>query len=52
MDTDRKEERTHNSGFNKYGGQCVIERLYFNKTFLLAESSVLRNPALLKPAKR
>jgi hypothetical protein len=44
--------RTHNSGFKKCGGQWVIEQLYFNQTFVLADSLSLRIPALLKPAKR
>jgi hypothetical protein len=41
-----------NSGFKKCGGQWLIEHLYFNQTFVLADSLSLRNPALLKPAKR
>ncbi len=30
----------------------VIELLYFNQTFVLADSLLLRNPALLKLANR
>jgi len=33
-------------------GQWLIEQWYFNQTSVIAESLSLRNPALLKPAKR
>lgn len=42
----------HNSGFKKCGGTMIIEQLYFNQTFVMGDSLSLRNPALLKPAKR
>ncbi len=44
--------RTHNNGFKKCGVTRVIEHLYFNQTFVLADSLSLQNPALLKPANR
>ena len=42
----------YNSGFKKCGGQCVIQPLYFNQTFVLADSLSLRNPAHRKLAER
>ena len=45
-------QRTANSGFKKCGGQCLIEQLYFNQTFVLADSLSLRIPALLNPVNR
>jgi len=42
----------HNSGFNKCGLTWLNQVQFFNQTLVLADSFVLRNPALLKPAKR
>jgi hypothetical protein len=47
-----KEARTGNSGFKKLAVQWLIEVQFFNQTFVLADSFVLRNRQLLKPAKR
>jgi len=41
-----------NSRFAKAGVYWFIERLCFYQTFVLADCLSLRNPALLKPAKR
>jgi hypothetical protein len=48
----RKEERTDNSGFKKLAVQWLNELQFSNQTFVLADSFVLRNRQLLKPAKR
>ena len=42
----------HNSGFKKSGVTWDNQVKFFNQSFVLADSFVLRNPALLKPAKR
>jgi len=42
----------HNSGFKKSGVTWENQVKFFNQSFVLADSFVLRNPALLKPAKR
>ncbi len=49
---DRKEQRTANSGFKKLAVQWLNEALCFVSSSLLADSFVLRNRQLLKPAKR
>ena len=41
-----------NSGFKKLAVQCLNERLCFILSAVLADSFVLRNRQLLKPAKR
>jgi hypothetical protein len=48
----QKEERTDNSGFKKLAVQWLIEHLCFVSSAVLADSFVLRNRQLLKPAKR
>lgn len=48
----RKEERTDNSGFKKLAVQWLNEALCFVSSSVLADSLVLRNRQLLKPAKR
>ncbi|PKP13545.1 MAG: hypothetical protein CVU08_04825 [Bacteroidetes bacterium HGW-Bacteroidetes-3] len=48
----RKEARTANSGFKKLAVQWLIEHLCFVSSVVLADSFVLRNRQLLKPAKR
>ena len=42
---------TGNSGFKKLAVQWLIEHLCFVSSVVLADSFVLRNPQLLKPAK-
>lgn len=42
----------HNSGFKKLAVQWLIEHLCFVSSSVLADSFVLRNRQLLKPAKR
>ena len=44
--------RTDNSGFKKLAVQWLIEHLCFVSSVVLADSFVLRNRQLLKPAKR
>jgi hypothetical protein len=44
--------RTANSGFKKLAVQWLIEHLCFVSSVVLADSFVLRNRQLLKPAKR
>ncbi len=46
------EARTANSGFKKLAVQWLIEHLCFVSSVVLADSFVLRNRQLLKPAKR
>jgi hypothetical protein len=41
-----------NSGFKKLAVQWLNEVQFFNQTFVLVDSLVLRNRQLLKPAKR
>lgn len=41
-----------NSGFKKLAVQCANEHLFFVSSVVLADSFVLRNRQLLKPAKR
>jgi hypothetical protein len=41
-----------NSGFKKLALQWLNEVPFFNQTFVLVDSFVLRNRQLLKPAKR
>jgi hypothetical protein len=48
----QKEERTANSGFKKLAVQWLIEHSCFVSSLVLADSFVLRNRQLLKPAKR
>jgi hypothetical protein len=48
----RTEARTDNSGFKKLAVQWLIEHLCFVSSSVLADSFVLRNRQLLKPAKR
>ena len=49
----RTERRaTDNSGFKKLAVQWLIEHLCFVSSSVLADSLVLRNRQLLKPAKR
>jgi hypothetical protein len=50
--SDRQEHRTDNSGFKKLAVQWLIEHLCFVSSSVLADSFVLRNRQLLKPAKR
>ena len=47
-----QESRTHNSGFKKLGVQWLIEHSTSHHHLWLVDSFVLRNPQLLKPAKR
>jgi hypothetical protein len=49
---DRKEGRSANSGFKKLAVLWLNEVQFFNQTFVLADSFVLRNRQLLKPANR
>jgi len=44
--------RTHNSGFKKLAVQWLNEHLSFVSSVVLADSLVLRNRQLLKPANR
>jgi len=46
------EARTDNNGFKKLAVQWLNERLCFVSSIVLADSFVLRNRQLLKPAKR
>jgi len=46
------EARTDNSGFKKLAVQWLNEHLCFVSSVVLADSFVLRNRQLLKPAKR
>lgn len=48
----RKEARTDNSGFKKLGVQWFIEHSTSHQHLWWLDSFVLRNPQLLKPAKR
>ncbi len=48
--TDRR--ASGNSGFKKLAVQWLQEVQFFNQTFVLADSFVLRNRQLLKPTKR
>ena len=48
----RTEARTDNSGFKKLAVQWLNEHLCFVSSSVLADSFVLRNRQLLKPAKR
>jgi hypothetical protein len=48
----RTEARTDNNGFKKLAVQWLIEHLCFVSSSVLADSFVLRNRQLLKPAKR
>ena len=48
----RTEARTDNSGFKKLAVQWLIEHLCFVSSSVLADSFVLRNRQLLKPANR
>jgi len=48
--TERK--AADNSGFKKLAVQWLIEHLFFVSSSVLADSFVLRNRQLLKPAKR
>ncbi len=48
--TDRR--ASGNSGFKKLAVQCLNQVQFSNQTFALADSFVLRNRQLLKPAKR
>ncbi len=47
-----KRKPAHNSGFKKLAVQWLIEHLCFVSSSVLADSFVLRNRQLLKPAKR
>ncbi|MBK8483681.1 MAG: hypothetical protein IPL31_04895 [Saprospiraceae bacterium] len=47
-----EEARTGNSGFKKLAVQWLNEHLCFVSSVVLADSFVLRNRQLLKPAKR
>jgi hypothetical protein len=49
---DRKEVRTDNSGFKKLAVKCLNEHLFFVSSAVLADSFVLRNRQILKPANR
>jgi hypothetical protein len=49
---EHKEKRPHNSGFKKLAFQWSQEVQFFNETFVVADSLVLRNRQLLKPPKR
>jgi hypothetical protein len=51
-DNGQTEARTANSGFKKLAVQWLIEHLCFVSSVVLADSFVLRNRQLLKPAKR
>jgi len=46
------EARTANSGFKKLAVQWLNEALCFVSSLVVADSFVLRNRQLLKPAKR
>jgi hypothetical protein len=46
------EARTANSGFKKLAAQWLNEHLFLVSSVVLADSFVLRNRQLLKPAKR
>ncbi|MDD3772415.1 MAG: hypothetical protein PHC38_07150 [Weeksellaceae bacterium] len=48
----RPRATTANSGFKKLAVQWLIEHLCFVSSSVLADSFVLRNRQLLKPAKR
>jgi len=48
----RKEARTGNSGFKKLAVHWLIEVQFSNKSFVVADSFVLRNRQLFKPANR
>jgi hypothetical protein len=50
--SDRRESTTGNSGFKKLAVQWLNEHLCFVSSVVLADSFVLRNRQLLKPAKR
>ena len=47
-----REERPHNSGFKKLGVQWLNEHSTSHQHLWWFDSFVLRNPQLLKPAKR
>ena len=47
-----KRTTTDNSGFKKLAVTCLNEHLCFVSSVVLADSFVLRNRQLLKPAKR
>jgi hypothetical protein len=49
---DVRRRTTANSGFKKLTVTCLIEHLFFVLSSVLADSFVLRNRQLLKPAKR
>lgn len=48
----RKEARTDNSGFKKLAVRWLNQVQFSNQIFVVADSFVLRNRQLLKPAKR
>ncbi len=48
----KQKQRTANSGFKKLAVQWLNEHLCFESSAVLADSFVLRNRQLLKPAKR
>jgi hypothetical protein len=48
----RTKARTDNSGFKKLAVHWLNEVQFFNQTFVLAHSFVLRNRQLLKPTNR
>ncbi len=50
--TEEEEERTANNGFKKLGVQWLIEHSTSHQHLWWLDSFVLRNPQLLKPAKR
>jgi len=50
--TEKKKAQTANSGFKKLAVQWLNKVLCFVSSSLLADSFVLRNRQLLKPAKR
>ena len=50
--SERAVARTHNSGFKKLAVQWSQGVQFFNETFVVADSFVLRNRQLLKPENR
>jgi hypothetical protein len=50
--TEKKKAQTANSGFKKLAVQWLNEHLFFVSSAVLADSFVLRNRQLLKPANR
>ena len=48
----KTKQRTANSGFKKLAVQWLNQVQFFNQTFELVDSFVLRNRQLLKPANR